>query len=96
MKQEATSSDQEVSEKGNGEYGIMTMFPTVDDTFESKEDKNEVSQGIDNLRCVRSGIVILAIRQLAALRKVHAGRQTSSHQLIVEVTGSQKAGYEGS
>lgn len=96
MKQEATSSDQEVSDEGNGEYGIMTMFPTVDDTFEGKEGKHEVSQGIDNLCCVRSGIVVLAIRQLAALRDVHLGRQTSSHQLIVEVTGSQKPGYGGS
>lgn len=67
MEQEATGADQQVSNKGDGEYGIVAMFATIEDTFEGKEDEHEICQSIDDLCRVRSGIVVLRTCQLATL-----------------------------
>ena len=53
------SSHDQVANESDQEYLIVAIFQTIVDPTEGQPDKQEVSQGIDYLSRVDSGIVIL-------------------------------------
>ena len=68
----------------------MAVFAAGLNAEIGKVDKKEVCEGIDYLGGIWSGIVVLGglsvgVNGIILVRNV----QTSSHQLMVEVTGSQ-------
>lgn len=69
----------------------MTVLSTIEDTLERKKNEHKVGQSIDNFSSVWSGIVILESFSKWMGKRCKSGclLHTSSHQLMVEVTGSQ-------
>ena len=54
-----------------------------------KIDKEEVCEGVDYFGSVRCRVVVLVELSAGPMKVFWWGLQTSSHQLMVEVTGSQ-------
>lgn len=68
----------------------MAMFAAGLNAEIGKVDKEEVCEGIDYLGGVWGRVVVLWVELSVGQRElVWWGLQTSSHQLMVEVTGSQ-------
>lgn len=64
MEEEAASSNNQVTDKGDEEDVVMTVLYTVVDATEGQPDKQEVGQGVDNLGRVDGGIVVLVLVRL--------------------------------
>lgn len=88
MKKKTSDTDQKVSNKRDDEYRIMAMFYAAENSLKGKKYKQKIRHGIDNLRGISRRIVILI--PISIRKKWESSiRHTSSHQLIVEVTGAQ-------
>ena len=88
MEEEAAGADEQVADEADEEDGVMAVFAAGLDASVREVDEEEVREGIDYLGGVRGCVVILGGRLVGSIRWVRVW-QTSSHQLMVEVTGSQ-------
>ena len=59
MKCKATSSDNEVSEKGDEEDLIMAIPPAIEHPLRGKVHEQQVRQGVDYFRRILGGIIVL-------------------------------------
>lgn len=92
-KGKTSRSNKSIADKAYEEYSVMTILNTTAYTLYSQSHENHIRKGINDLGRVYSGIVILqksvshgeSKTQIPYIRICH----TSSHQLIVEVTGAQ-------
>ena len=84
---EAPCAHKQIANKTNEEDGVMPMLSTALDSSNCKEDEPEIGQSIDDFSRVWCGIVVLdAVSECLSLGP---RVETSSHQLIVELTGLQ-------
>ena len=67
----------------------MALFAAGLDAEVSKIDKEEVCKGVDYLCGIRGRVIVLVELSVGPMKWFQWGLQTSSHQLMVEVTGSQ-------
>lgn len=89
MEEEAAGAYQKVSKEADQENGIVSMFAAGLNAEKGEVGEEEVCEGVDNLGRVVGRIVFLEFCQLN-VQDIDTGRkQTSSHQFMVEVTGSQ-------
>ena len=72
----------------------MTVFSTGLDANIGKVDEEEVCEGIDYLGGIWCRVVVLPELSVGSIKKTGGDLQTSSHQLMVEVTGSQNPPLE--
>ena len=87
MEAEAPCAHEQIANKTNEEDSIMPMLSTAFDSSNGKEDEPEIGQSIDNLSRVWCGIVVL--EPVSECLSLGPRVETSSHQLIVELTGLQ-------
>jgi len=88
MKAEAAKAYQQIAKKGDDEYSVMSMFKAVAYSSQPKIEEHEVGECVDDFGRILGGVIILkhvSTSQRAELLEY----STSSHQLIVEVTGFQ-------
>lgn len=70
----------------------MSMLDATPDPFICEVHEHEVGQSIHNLRAVVGGIVVLSQGLGPVQRAFGNFKRTSSHQLMVDVTGCQNPG----
>lgn len=58
MKAEAAKTYQQIAKKSDHEYSVMPMFETVVYSSQSKTEKHDVGEGIDDFGRVLSSIII--------------------------------------
>jgi hypothetical protein len=49
VKHEAANANKEISEVGDGKYGIVAMFPAALDALGGKIEEEEIGQRVDDL-----------------------------------------------
>lgn len=64
MEEEAASSNNQVTDKGDKEDAVMTILDAVVDATEGQPDKQKVGQGVYNLSRVDGSIVVLVLVRL--------------------------------
>jgi hypothetical protein len=64
VEEEAASSDNQVTDEGDEEDAVVSILSAVVDTAEGQPNKKEVGQGVDYLRRVDGGIVVLGLVRL--------------------------------
>lgn len=89
MKEEAPDSDEQISNKGNQKNGIMALLEATSDASVSEIEEEKVCRRIDSLRQVDCRIIVLCGISLCCGDIGYIQRQTSSHQLMVDVMGAQ-------
>ena len=90
VEEEAAGADEQVTDKADEEDGVVAVFAARLDAPVGEVEEEEVREGVDYLGGVRGCVVILAEPSVGFNGIESVGVwQTSSHQLIVEVTGSQ-------
>jgi hypothetical protein len=87
MKQETAKSNREISSVGNRKDSVMSILVTADESFICQPNEQQIGQSVDNLGSIDGGIVVLYNHQQKIPKKSEL--HTSSHQLMVLVTGSQ-------
>lgn len=59
MEQEASHSYNQVAQKGDCEDLIVSIAAATDDALDTQPHKQEICQGVDNLRRIHGRIVVL-------------------------------------
>ena len=67
----------------------MALFAAGLNANVGEIDKEEICEGINYLCGIRGHVVVLVELSVGPTKLFQWGSQTSSHQLMVEVTGSQ-------
>lgn len=62
MERKTATANHDIAYKSNQENGIMAIFKAVPDALNAKGHKQEVCEGVDNLRAVNGSIVVLCSR----------------------------------
>ena len=90
VKEEAAGPNQQVANEADDKNGVMAVFAAGLNASVGEVDKEEVGEGIDYLGGIWGRVVVLTGTVSGANGMILVGDlQTSSHQLMVEVTGSQ-------
>ena len=72
------------------------MLQAIADPFSGKIHEEKVGQRVNDLGSIGGGIVVLVESTMNVLRKCCiVERLTSSHQLIVDVTGDHRPSWDG-
>ena len=90
MKQEAAGADEQVSDEADKEDCVMAISAAGLDAHNGEIDEEEVRERVHDFGGVRCRVVILGWRVVSGVEgRIVGSRQTSSHQFMVDVTGSQ-------